>query len=229
MPDVKKVPYYQLKAAAVILKAVSTVVVTCLVVAIAWMFLPVDVRNAIVLFSLKHAKSTIFAITSIIFVLYFYRLVRNIGHFSRTMRAGLAIVTLGFLAFFYLVSVRGITTDETDCQRYNYNAKLNGGIKQVDGTTYIVNICGSGHRGNVLFADQNEQIKIVVADEHGSTLATRLFFVFWGGRPGNDPIEIHDGKLIYFDASDAYDSTRTISMPPTTIDWVAARIPISLR
>ncbi|WP_241020715.1 DUF6402 family protein [Burkholderia sp. Ac-20344] len=35
--------------------------------------------------------------------------------------------------------------------------------------------------------------------------------------------------LKFRDASDAYDSTRTISMPPTTIDWVAARIPISLR
>ncbi|WP_254603722.1 hypothetical protein [Burkholderia lata] len=222
-------PGRAMKAISILLKAILTVVVICLVVAIAWMFLPADARNAITLFSLKNAKGMIFAITSIIFVLYVYRLVRNIDHFSRTKRVGLAIVTLGFLAFFYLVNFRGITADDTDCQRFNYNAKLNGGIKQVDGTTYIVNICGSGHRSNGLFADQNEQVKIVVADAHGSILATRLFFVFWGGRPGNDPIEIHDGKLIYFDASDAYDSTRTISMPPTTMDWVAARIPILLR
>ncbi|CAB3764525.1 MULTISPECIES: hypothetical protein [Burkholderia] len=98
-----------MKATAVILKAVSTVVVTCLVVAIAWMFLPADATNAIALFSLKNAKSTIFAITSIIFVLCVYRLVGNIGHFSRTMPAGLTIVTLGFLACVYLVSFRGIT------------------------------------------------------------------------------------------------------------------------
>ncbi len=218
-----------MKAIPIMRKAVLAVIVICLVVAIAWMFLPADVRNAITLFSFKNAKSMIFAITSIIFMLYLYRLVRNIDHFSRPKRVGLAIVTLGFLAFFSLVNFRGITTDDTDCQRFNYNAKLNGGIKQVDGTTYIVNICGSGHRNNGLFADQHEQVKIVVADARGSTLATRLFFVFWGGRPGYDPIEIHDGKLIYFDASDAYDSTRTISMPPTTIDWVTARIPLSLR
>ncbi|WP_232515111.1 hypothetical protein [Burkholderia ambifaria] len=151
-------------------------------------------------------------------VLSIYRLARNLGHLSRAKRIGLAIVMLGFLAFFYLVSFRGITTDDTDCQRFDYNAKLNGGIKQVDGTTYIVSICGSGGHANGLFADQNEQVKIVVADAHGSTLATRLFFVFWGGRPGYEPIEIHDGKLFYFDASDRYDSMRSISMPPTTID-----------
>ncbi|VWD42071.1 hypothetical protein BLA18109_07472 [Burkholderia lata] len=218
-----------MKAISIVFKAVLTVVVLCPVVSIAWMFLPAHTRNAITLFSLKNAESAIFAIASIIFVLYFYRFVRNIDHFGRMKRVGLAVVTLGFLVFFYLVNFRGITTDETDCQRFNYNAKLNGGVKQIDGTTYIVNICGSGRSGNGLFADQNEQVKIVVADAHGSTLATRLFFVFWGGRPGNDPIEIQDGKLIYFDASDAYDNTRTISMPPSTMDWVAARIPLSLR
>ena len=204
-------------------------VAVCLVVAIASMFLPANVRNAITLVSLKNAKPTIFAITSIVFVLSIYRLARSPGHLSRAKRVGLAIVMLGFLAFFYVVSVRGITTDNTDCERFDYNSKLNGGIKQVDGITYIVSICGSGGHGNALFADQNEQVKIVVADARGSTLATRLFFVFWGGRPGYEPIEIHDGKLFYFDASDRYDGMRSISMPPTTIDWIAARIPIWLR
>ncbi|WP_257010146.1 hypothetical protein [Burkholderia ubonensis] len=218
-----------MKAITIILKMALTVVAMCLVIAIAWMFLPVGIRNAITIYSLKHAKIAIFAITSILFVLYLFRLLRNIDHFTRAKRVGLAIVTLSFLTAFYLFSVRGVTTDDTDCQRFNYNAKLNGGIKQVDGTTYIVNICGSGGRGNGFFTNQNEQVKIVVADAHGSTLATRLFFVFWGGRPGNEPIEIRDGKLIYFDASDEYDGTRSISMPPTAIDWVAARIPIWLR
>ncbi|MCA8493956.1 hypothetical protein [Burkholderia arboris] len=48
-------------------------------------------------------------------------------------------------------------TDDTDCQRFNYNVKMNGGIKQVDGTTYIVNICGSGRHGSGFFADQNRR------------------------------------------------------------------------
>ncbi|RQP31044.1 hypothetical protein DF156_22375 [Burkholderia ubonensis] len=222
-------PGRAMKAITNILKMASAVVAMCLVVAVAWMLLPVGPRNAITIYSLKHAKTAIFAITSILFVLYLFHVLRSNGHFTRAKRVGLAIFTLGFLAVAYLVSFRGITTDDTDCQRFNYNAKLNGGIKQVDGTTYIVNICGSGGRGNGFFADQNEQVKIVVTNAHGSTLATRLFFVFWGGRPGNEPIELRDGKLIYFDASDEYDGTRSISMPPTAIDWVAARIPIWLR
>ncbi len=218
-----------MKAISIILKMAVAVVVGCLVAAIAWMFVPAGVRNAITIYPLTHAKTTILAITAILFVLYLYRLQKNGGHFTRAKRAGLTIVTLGFLGFFYLVSIHGIATDDTDCQRFNYNAKLNGGIKQVDGRTYIVNICGSGHRGNGLFADQNEQVKIVVADAQGSTLATRLSFVFWGGRPGNDPIEIRGGKLIYFDASDEYDGTRSISLPPTALDRVKARIPFWLR
>ncbi|MBR8063886.1 hypothetical protein KDX32_12345 [Burkholderia ambifaria] len=222
-------PGRAMKAIIAILKVTLAVVAVCLVVAIASMFLPANVRNAITLFSFKNAKPAIFGITSIVFVLAIYRLARSPGHLSRAKRVSLAIVMLGFLGFFYLVSVRGITTDDTDCQRYDYNAKLNGGIKQVGGTTYIVSICGSGGHGNGLFADQNEQVKIVVADAHGSTLATRLFFVFWGGRPGYEPIEIHDGKLFYFDASDQYDGMRSISMPPTTVDWIAARVPIWLR
>lgn len=222
-------PDRAIKAISVILKATLITVAVFLVGAIAWMFLPNDSRNAITLLSLKNAKSALFAITSIVFVLYFYRLVRNIKQFNRAKRVRLTILTLFFWAFFYLVNFRELTTDDTDCQRFNYNTKLNGGIKQVDGTTYIVNICGSGHRGDGLFADQNEQVKIVVADAHGSTLATRLFFVFWGARPGNDPIEFRDGKLIYFDASDQYDSMRSISMPPTAIDWITARLPFWLR
>ncbi|GLU30649.1 hypothetical protein WKR88_04250 [Trinickia caryophylli] len=219
-----------MKAISIILKTALAAIVVCLVVGIAWMFVPADARNTITLFSIKNAKSVIFAVTSLFFMLYLYRLVRSLDHFNRSKRVGLAIVTLGFLAFFYLVNFHQFATDDTDCQRFNYNAKLNGGIKRVDGTTYIVNICGSGGgHSNGFFADQEEQVKITVADAHGSTLATRQFFIFWGARPGTEPIEIRDGKLIYFDASDEYDGERHISMPPTTIDWIAARIPVWLR
>lgn len=211
------------------LKAILVVGALTLVAAIAWAFLPPGATNAIVIFALKNSKTVIFVIAAIIFAAYFYWLLRNIGHFGRAKRVGLAIVTLGFLACFALISFGGITTDDTDCQRFNYNAKMNGGIKQVDGTTYTINLCGSGARSHGFFADQNEQVKLVVIDAHGSTLATRLFSVFWDGRPGQDSIKIRDGKLIYFDASDQYDSMRSISMPPTTIDWIAARMPIWLR
>lgn len=218
-----------MRSIIVILKVALAVVAIYLVIAVIWMSLPAGVTNVITIFLLVNAKTVILAFTSIVFVFYLYRLFRNIGHFTWAKRVGMAIATLGFLAFFYLVNFRGITIDDTDCHRYNYDAKLNGGVKQINGETYIVNICGSGHRDNDFLADQNEKVRIVVADTHGSTLATRLFFVFWGGRPGNDPIEIRNGKLIYFDASDAHDSTRSISMPPTTIDWISARIPFWLR
>ncbi|RQV26341.1 hypothetical protein DF039_06435 [Burkholderia cenocepacia] len=212
-----------------ILKVVLSVIAIYLVVDIGWTFVPVDVHNAITIFALVHTKLAIFAITSIIFGFYVYRLVRNFNRFSRAKRAGAAIVTLVFFAFVYLVGYRGIMIDRTDCQRFNYNVKMDGGVKQVDGITYIVNICGSGVRSNGFLGDQNEQVKLVVSDAHGSTLATRLFFVFWDGRPGEDSTIIRKNKLVYFDASDEDDSERSISLPPTTFDWVAAKFPIWLR
>ncbi|RQV63104.1 hypothetical protein DF024_16370 [Burkholderia cenocepacia] len=212
-----------------ILKVVLSVIAIYLVVDIGWTFVPVDVHNAITIFALVHTKLAIFAITSIIFGFYVYRLVRNFNRFSRAKRAGAAIVTLVFFAFVYLVGYRGIMIDRTDCQRFNYNVKMDGGVKQVDGITYIVNICGSGVRSNGFLGDQNEQVKLVVSEAHGSTLATRPFFVFWDGRPGEDSTIIRKNKLVYFDASDEDDSERSISLPPTTFDWVAAKFPIWIR
>lgn len=218
-----------MKAAMTILKVVLSVIAIYLVVDIGWTFVPVDVHNEITIFALMHTKLAIFAIPAIVFGFYLARHVRNFNRFSRATRAGLVIVTLVFLAFVYLVGFRGIMIDGTDCQRFNYNVKMNGGVKQVDGTTYIINICGRGAPGNGFFVDQNEQIKIVVRDAYGSTLATRLFFVFGDGRPGEESIIIRRNELIYFDASDEDGSERSISLPPTTLDWIAARIPIWLR
>lgn len=217
-----------MKALSLVLRTALGIVALFLVAAIAFAFLPASVSNGLVIFSLSNVKILILGVTSILFALYVVRLLRNVDRFSSTKRVVLAIVTLAFLGCFYVVGFRGVTTDDTDCQRYNYNDKLNGGIKQVGGKTYIVNVCGSG-RSSDSFADQNERVKIVVADAQGSALATRYFFVFWGGRPGHDPIEIHNGRLFYFDASDTYDGTRSISLPPTTFDWIAARIPAWLR
>ncbi|WP_423383652.1 hypothetical protein [Burkholderia sp. LMG 32019] len=218
-----------MKLIRLILRTILLVGGVTLVAAIVWAFLPPGATNAITILALMNGKTAILVIAAVIFAAYVYWLLKNVAHFGRAKRVGLAIVTLGFVASFSLIIFGGITTDDTDCQRFNYNVKMNGGIKQVDGTTYIINICGSGAHSHGFFADQNEQVKLVVADAHGSTLATRLFFVFWDGRPGQDSIKIRNGKLIYFDAADEYDSERSISMPPTTIDWIAARIPIWLR
>ncbi len=217
-----------MKTIRLILRTILVVGAVTLAVAIVWAFLPLGATNAVTIFALKGGKTAMLVITTLIFAAYFYWLVQNIAHFGRAERARLAIVTLGILACLSLISFGGVTTDDTDCQRFDYNAKMNGGIKQIRGATYIVNICGSGARSHGLFADQNEQVKLIVTDGHGSTLASRLFFVFWDGRPQQDSIKIRGNKLIYFDASDENDGERAISMPPTKIDWVAARIPIWL-
>ncbi len=88
-----------MKAVSVIVKVTLVTVAVFLGASIALMFLPNATRNAITLFSLQNAKTVIFAITSIIFVLYLYRPVININQFTRAKRVGLAIVTLFFWHF----------------------------------------------------------------------------------------------------------------------------------
>ncbi|MCO8402848.1 hypothetical protein ABEG10_38345 (plasmid) [Burkholderia cenocepacia] len=222
-------PSGAMKTIRLVLRTTLVVAAVILVAAIMWAFLPPGATNAITIFALVNGKAAMVVVTAVAFAVYFYWLFRNFTHFGRAKRLGLTVVTLGLLACFSLISFGGIRIDDTDCQHFNYNVKMNGGIKQVDGTTYIVNICGSGASRHGFFADQNEQVKLIVTDVYGSTLATRLFFVVWDGRPGEDTIKIRNGKLIYFDAADEYDSERSISMPPTAIDWIAARIPIRLR
>lgn len=86
-----------MKATMTIVKVALSVFAIYLVVDIGWLFLPLNVRNGIILVAAMNTKRAIFAITSILFGFYLYRLVRNFNRFSRSKRVCLAIVTLVFL------------------------------------------------------------------------------------------------------------------------------------
>lgn len=114
--------------------------------------------------------------------------------------------------------------DNTDCQNYNYNTKLNGGIKVFDNKKYNVNICGSGVNNSRFSGDSMDVVQITIMDELGNVLAKRRYKVFWEGKPGHEPIIIGKDSITYQDDDKQRDYI--ITMPPTLLDWVRARLPL---
>jgi hypothetical protein len=114
--------------------------------------------------------------------------------------------------------------DYVDCQRYNYNTSLNGGVKVINGRRYTINICGSGINDSHFFGDGMDPVRLQILNEQGELLAERRYKVFWDGRPGHEPIVIGQDSISYQD--DERQEVYTIDMPPTTVDWMKARLPL---
>ncbi|OAI62903.1 hypothetical protein RSP795_10155 [Ralstonia solanacearum] len=71
----------------------------------------------------------------------------------------------------------------------------------------------------------HDHIRIQVFSETGYLLAQRKFYVDW---QTNFPRRIEYGPdyLTYFDASQQSGFKHRISMPPTWLDWIRARLPL---
>ena len=113
--------------------------------------------------------------------------------------------------------------DYIDCQRYNYNSKLNGGVKEFDGKKYTINICGSGTNNSHFSGDSFDAVELTIANDQGDIVAKRRYKVFWDGVPGHEPLTIGKDSITYQDDEEQAD--HTITMPPTFLDRVRAKLP----
>jgi hypothetical protein len=114
-------------------------------------------------------------------------------------------------------------TDGTDCQAHNYNEQLNGGRTVIGGKAYIINLCGSGRSDSFLFGSSFDRVRLEVLNEQGELMIKRYYSVFWDGQSGHEPIAVHQDSISYVD--DAYDGNpQTITIPPTYLDWLRARV-----
>ena len=136
------------------------------------------------------------------------------------------------VAIVLLVLVAGAATfaffgnhDHTDCQHYNYNSKLNGGVKEFQGQKYTINICGSGINNSHLFGDSFDAVELTIINEQGELVAKRRYKVFWDGVPGHEPLTIGKDRIIYQD--DEEQAEHSITMPPTVIERIRARLPLA--
>lgn len=103
-----------------------------------------------------------------------------------------------------------------------YTEKLNGGVKEYQGRKFKFHLCGTG--GDSMQSD--DVIKLQVFDEKGDLVAMRHFVVNWIDSKLERGVEYHPDHITYYDESLDYDYKKNISMPPTTLDWIRARIPL---
>jgi hypothetical protein len=139
-------------------------------------------------------------------------------------------LTLAVIGFVLIVCIIGIGSlvsyqlDNTDCQQYNYNEKLNGGVKEFNGKKFTINICGSGTNNSHFFGDSMDKVLLTIINDQGELLAKMHYKVFWDGQPRHEPLTIGKDSITYQD--DEKQADHTITMPPTFIDWIRARIPL---
>lgn len=144
--------------------------------------------------------------------------VRKLLKLALVAGAGIILLT-ACMAIFFLWG----NHDYTDCRRHSYNNRLNGGVKIFDGKKYVINICGSGVNNGHFFGSSMDAVELTVTNDQGEVLAKRRYKVFWEGRPGHEPLTIGQNSISYQD--DEEQAEHTIAMPPTTLDWIKARVP----
>jgi hypothetical protein len=105
-----------------------------------------------------------------------------------------------------------------DCE--GYTKQLQGGIRQFGQHKYDIQFCGSWR------SDPNgDHVRIQVFSEEGYLLAQQVFVVVWdGGFPEKVSYEDKQIVLNNEDSSSVQIDPITISIPPTTIDWIHARL-----
>lgn len=223
MPSVRQYFYRSLKNVLVI--AVSMVVLILVCGIIDW-FLPNDVHNGFVITALHFAKEIGIGF-SLLVVLFIgcraYLVCKTEQSFGREL-----IKMTPSILFWGIVVLYGANYFSGgggyDCQKYNYSRQLNGGVKEFKGEKYVIKICGSGVNDSHFFGDSMDAVELTITNEQGELLAKRHYKIFWDGQPGHEPLTIGASSVIYQD--DDKQVEHSITMPPTVIDWIRARVPI---
>jgi len=89
------------------------------------------------------------------------------------------------------------------------------------GRKFKIVLCGIGGDENFM----NDKIRMQIFSESGDLLAQRKFYVDWDGAEMFE-LSYGDDHLIYIDQNRPNDYKRKVSMPPTWLDWIRARLPL---
>jgi hypothetical protein len=97
---------------------------------------------------------------------------------------------------------------------------LNAGIKTFNGKTYTVQVCGTGGSPQ---DGTDDELELQVFSQEGELLAKRHYSVNWeSGSSFHEPLEYTDIRITY---NPANQDEGEISIPPSKIDWLFARLP----
>lgn len=226
MPTIRQ--YFKKSARNVFLIAAAVLISFLSASFIVWAW-PTNSPSLKMFFWLYYAKEIgvgIAALTAIFFLRKAYRIYRIEKSFLQELLKMTPSAILWTFVFLYSSTYLYNLLHEVDCQQYNYNDKLNGGIKEIGGRKFVIDICGTGANDSHFFGDGLDRVQLIVADEQGSILARRNYKIMWGDSLGHKPLLINMDSIYYFDDTNSYAEPGTIAMPPTVHDWIGARIPL---
>ena len=161
-----------------------------------------------------------------------YRYVKRTGNPWQTVRENLKpnLIIISSIAFIiYAGMVLFAVRYPAEYDRCDfYNKELGGRVKEYQGRKFKVHLCGTGDYDG-RFEYKPDEIRLQVFNEKGDLVALRHFEIDWQSSFDRE-IEYHSDHIAYIDESSSTNSisisTKTISMPPTTLDWIRARIPL---
>ncbi|RQV00892.1 hypothetical protein DF047_31260 [Burkholderia cenocepacia] len=222
MPSVRQYFFRSINNALLIFGTIAALIIVCLIIN---SFLPVNIRNGIIIASFHFSKEIGLGVIFLI-ALFFghkaYRIYNTEKSFPHELLKMIP-ATVVWLGLTFCIVVFFMGSSSYNCTKHNYNQQLNGGIKEFQGKRYAINICGSGINNSHFFGDSMESVQLTVQNEQGQIQVKRNYKVFWDGKPGHEPIEITPNSITYQD--DENQADHTFTMPPTIIEKFRARLP----
>lgn len=132
---------------------------------------------------------------------------------------------IGFVAsvpyVFWLILMRPEPTDYFRCDLYSNI--MNGGIKSFNGKSYNIVICGL----NGIIQPENfqhDEVQLRVFSMDGELLAERYFSPELAMGSPITPLEYGNNYLVYY-TEDQLNAYKKMTIPPTKLDWIRARLP----
>ncbi|MDR1063991.1 MAG: hypothetical protein LBL48_08720 [Azoarcus sp.] len=93
--------------------------------------------------------------------------------------------------------------------------------KEFQEKAFTIQVC----EGPIIYEDRvNRPVRLSVFDEQNRLRAVRYFVSLYHHLSDDAPIEYQEDRLMYYDSNS---QDKYIAIPPTTLDWLRARIPFT--
>lgn len=180
--------------------------------------LPYDVTTVILFFILTFSKEIGYVLLVLLFMGTVYWLMKDKQTIKKKAYILLSLPFIGYILascfVYFMPSIYG------DCDFYNAPDTLNAGIKTFNGKIYKVQVCGTGGNDQ---SGTDDELELQVFSQEGELLAKRHYSVNWySGGSFHEPLQYTDNSITY---NPANQDEGKISIPPTKLDWIFARIP----
>lgn len=98
-----------------------------------------------------------------------------------------------------------------------FEKELNGGKKEFGGVEYYAKLCGADIRNG-------HEVRFQLFDGAGELRAQRYFSYYVNTATERELVD-GVGGIVYYDSSSS-DVMKLLAIPPTTWDWIRARLPL---